>query len=91
MRSFGPWLRQQRKARGWTQEDLATRLACSASLIRKLEAGQRVASPEIAAQLAALLGIAAEERPAFVAFGRGHPLAEAAQRAPWPGPSRPPA
>ena len=39
--TFGGWLRQQRHARGVTQDELAEDLGFSAALLRKLEAGER--------------------------------------------------
>src|SRR3954470_15248143 len=81
--SFGQWLSQRRKALGLTQEDLAERMACSGSLIRKLEAGQRVPSQEIVEQLADLLGVTLDERVAFVQFARGHLIGDAAKRKLW--------
>jgi predicted ATPase/transcriptional regulator with XRE-family HTH domain len=81
--SFGQWLGQRRKAFGLTQEELAERLACSASLIRKLELGQRVASQAMADLLAELLGVAPEERAAFVQFANGRLSGDAVQRKLW--------
>src|SRR5689334_15130491 len=69
--SFGHWLSQRRKALGFTQEELSERISCSGSLIRKLEAGQRVPSREIAERLCPVLQIAPSERDAFVQFARG--------------------
>jgi len=39
--SFPAWLRLRRHALGLTQHALAARAACSASLLRKYEAGER--------------------------------------------------
>lgn len=39
--SFGAWLRAERTARGWSQHDLAERLAVSAPLLSKVEGGER--------------------------------------------------
>src|SRR4051794_20673543 len=39
--SFGTWLRRRRKALDLTQADLARRVGCTASLLRKLEAEER--------------------------------------------------
>jgi GTP cyclohydrolase I len=38
---FGAWLRSQRTARGWSQQDLATRLGISPPLLSKVETGER--------------------------------------------------
>src|SRR4051794_40134251 len=81
--SFGQWLSQRRKALGLTQEHLADRMACSSSLIRKLEAGQRVASQEMAELVAELLNVAPDERDAFVQFARGRLTGDAAKRNLW--------
>src|SRR6266508_608490 len=68
--SFGAWLRRRRKALDLTQEALACRVGYSVSAIRKLEADEYHPSREIAAHLADALGIAPEERAAFVHFVR---------------------
>jgi transcriptional regulator with XRE-family HTH domain len=39
--SFGQWLKQQRRALGLSQKELAQKVGCSAALIRKIEAGER--------------------------------------------------
>jgi GTP cyclohydrolase I len=38
---FGPWLRAQRTARGWSQQELAERLAISAPQLSKIEGDER--------------------------------------------------
>ncbi|MFN7146742.1 MAG: helix-turn-helix domain-containing protein, partial [Myxococcota bacterium] len=38
---FGPWLRAERVARGWSQQDLAERLGLSAPHLSKVEGGER--------------------------------------------------
>lgn len=68
--SFGSWLKQRRKAYGFTQADLAERVDCSLETIYKIEAGQRRPSEQIATLLAGQLGIAPHERAAFVRFAR---------------------
>jgi predicted ATPase/DNA-binding XRE family transcriptional regulator len=68
--SFGVWLRQQRKARDLTQEDLGTRVGCSADAIRKIELGERRPSREIAGLIATYFGVPSTERAAFVQFAR---------------------
>ena len=45
--SFGEWLKRQRKARGLTQEQLASQVNCSVSALRKIEAGERRASVQM--------------------------------------------
>jgi len=41
MRTFGQWVKHQRKALGLTQTNLAQQVACSKSLINKIESDQR--------------------------------------------------
>ena len=91
-RTFGGWLQQQRHERGVTQDELAEHLGFSAALLRKLEAGERRPSGQIAELLADYFRIPADERAAFVAFARtgqaaGGTAAPAADdgtpRAPW--------
>ncbi len=81
--AFGQWLKQRRKALRLTQEALAARLSCSSAMVRKIEAGERAASPPIAALLAATLGVVAGERAAFVQFAGGLLSSDAAQRELW--------
>jgi predicted ATPase/transcriptional regulator with XRE-family HTH domain len=92
--SFGQWLKRRRKALGLTQEELARRVPCAVVTVQKLEANERRPSRQMAERLAEHLGIASEERPAFVKFARLEPdvqrrgfLSPAAQLAlwsPWP-------
>ena len=74
--TFGGWLRQQRHARDVTQDDVAEHLGFSAALLRKLEAGERRPSGQIAELLADYFRIPADERVAFVAFARTGQAAE---------------
>ena len=68
---FGFWLKQQRKDRRLTQEDLAERLACSSALVYKLEAGARKPSVQLATLVAEWLEIPEIDRTAFLSFARG--------------------
>jgi predicted ATPase/DNA-binding XRE family transcriptional regulator len=68
---FGAWLKQQRKDRHLTQEDLAERLACSSALIYKIEAGERTPSTQLATLVAEWLEIPSIDLPAFLSFARG--------------------
>src|SRR4051794_18077730 len=68
---FGQWLKQRRKELDLTQEELAERLGCSKIAIRKLEAGARRPSRQVAELLADLLKVPAIEIEAFVSFARG--------------------
>ena len=88
--SFGQWLKQRRKALDLTQQELAQRVGCAAITIQKIEANERRPSKQIAALLAEHLGIAADERPAFVRLARMEAgargpamLSQAAHRVAW--------
>lgn len=86
---FGRWLRRRRKALDLTQRELAVRVGCSESTVRKLEADVRHPSRRIAATLARVLGIAVEERSAFIRFAmtgwvdRPPPASELEADRPW--------
>jgi transcriptional regulator with XRE-family HTH domain len=67
---FGQWLRQRRRSLDLTQTELADMVGCSVVTIRKVEVGERRPSRQMAILLANKLGIADEERPAFVRFAR---------------------
>ena len=54
---FGAWLKQQRKSRRMTQEDLAERLTCSSVLVQKIESGARIPSVQLASLIAGWLDI----------------------------------
>ena len=69
--SFGQWLKQKRKRLDLSQEELANRVGCSDISIRKIEAGERRPSRQVAELLADLLKVPAEERAEFVSFARG--------------------
>src|SRR5262245_22245492 len=68
--SFGQQLRRLRKARDLTQEALAQQVYCALDTIKKIEAGVRRPSRQLAAQLADCLGLTADERAAFLAAAR---------------------
>lgn len=68
--SFGRWVRRRRKALDLTQPELAERIGCSLSAIRKIEGDERRPSRQIAALLAEHLQIAPEERENFVKVAR---------------------
>lgn len=69
--SFGEWLKRQRKAAGFTQEQLADEVGCSTIAIRKMEAEERRPSEQIAERLAVIFNIPLEEQKSFLRFARG--------------------
>ncbi|MFL5803730.1 MAG: ATP-binding protein [Roseiflexaceae bacterium] len=69
--TFGEWLRRARKACDLTQAELAQRVGCAEGTIRNLEADGLRPSKQLAARLAAQLGLAPEAHVAVVAFARG--------------------
>jgi predicted ATPase/class 3 adenylate cyclase/DNA-binding XRE family transcriptional regulator len=69
--SFGEWLKRRRKALDLTQEQLAQRINCSTSALRKIEAEERRPSAQIVEQLAAVFNIPSSERAKFLKFARG--------------------
>lgn len=68
--SFGVWLKRQRKALGMTQEQLGRQVFCSTSALKKIEAGLRRPSVQIAERLAEIFNIPANEKMAFTRFAR---------------------
>src|SRR3712207_2970533 len=73
-RDFCAWLRQLRTEHDLTQEALAEIVGCSAQTVRSFESGRRRPSREMAARLAEVLGLPAEERDTLVRLARA-PLA----------------
>lgn len=69
--SFGEWVRARRRQLDLTQDELGRQAACSAAAIRKIEAGERKPSRELAQTLAAALGIPVYQRQAFLQMARG--------------------
>jgi class 3 adenylate cyclase len=67
---FGLWLKQRRKALDLTQEELAERVSCAVTTIRKLEGGTLRPSKQIAERLAKELDVPLEEQGAFVREAR---------------------
>src|SRR5215475_7633620 len=76
--TFGRLLRRLRKAHDLTQEALAQQSYCALDTIKKIEAGVRRPSRQLAAQLADCLGLAGDERAAFLAAARPTTLADGA-------------
>ncbi len=68
--SFGHWIRQQRRALDLTQDELAVRVGCSISAIRKIEGDERRPSRQVAELLAEILHIPSTDRPAFLKVAR---------------------
>lgn len=83
--TFGGWLKQRRKELSITQEELAERIGISWITLRKLEAGDRRPSGQLAVLLAEFLQIPADEHEAFVAFARTGRTAsgEVSPTSPW--------
>src|SRR3712207_3544802 len=69
--SFGRWLQQRRRALDLTQAELARRVGCATVTIHKIEIEERRPSKDIAARLAEVLALPAEEQAAFLRFARG--------------------
>jgi tetratricopeptide (TPR) repeat protein/transcriptional regulator with XRE-family HTH domain len=69
--SFGAWLRRQRKARDWTQAELAQRVGCTQDTIKKIETEVRRPSKQLAGRIAIALTIPPDEHAAVVQAARG--------------------
>jgi predicted ATPase/transcriptional regulator with XRE-family HTH domain len=67
---FGSWLREYRRTRDLTRQDLAELIGCSVETIRKIEAGERRPSKQIARLLAERLDISPTDRSALEAHAR---------------------
>jgi predicted ATPase/DNA-binding XRE family transcriptional regulator len=74
--SFGHWLRQLRKDRGFTQSDLAQRVFCATITLQRIEAGSLRPSGQMAMRLAKALELEPEQTDRFIAFARGLPGAD---------------
>lgn len=59
--SFGSWLRRRRKALDLTQAQLAERIGCALTTIKKLETGARQPSRRMVERIAGALELSAEE------------------------------
>ena len=84
--TFGEWLKRRRKAAALTQEQLARRISCSTSALKKLEANVRRPSSQIVDQLSKIFNIRQEEQTAFLRFARGgeqYAPTEVMEDAPW--------
>ena len=69
--SFGLWLEKRRKALDLTREELAHKVGCSVSALRKIETDERHPSKQLAELLADVLDIPADEHTTFVKIARG--------------------
>ncbi len=63
--TFGPWVKERRKALGLTRDELADLIACSTSLIKKIELEQRCPSRQIIELLILHLQIGPTDRKVF--------------------------
>jgi predicted ATPase/transcriptional regulator with XRE-family HTH domain len=68
---FGQWLRLRRKALDLTQEELAKRVGCSIGALRKIEAGDRRPSKQLAGLFAQALEISSDDQQTFIRIARG--------------------
>jgi predicted ATPase/transcriptional regulator with XRE-family HTH domain len=68
---FGEWLKRRRKELNLTQAELAQRAGCSLPALRKIEAGVRRPSKQLAGLLAHSLEIPSEEQTTFIRVARG--------------------
>jgi predicted ATPase/transcriptional regulator with XRE-family HTH domain len=73
---FSEWLKHRRQELDLTQEQLAQRASCSVFAIRKMEAGARRPSRQLAGFLAKALEIPAENQPIFIQVARGERSAD---------------
>jgi predicted ATPase/transcriptional regulator with XRE-family HTH domain len=69
--SFGAWVTRRRKALDLTREELARRVGCSVSGLRKIEVDERRPSRQMAELLAGCLDIPPDQRPTFLKVARG--------------------
>ncbi len=69
--SFGGWIAERRKALDLTRDQLAGRVGCSASALRKIESDERRPSRQMAERLAECLQVPSDQRPMFLQVARG--------------------
>lgn len=69
--SFGYWVRRRRKLLDMTQADLAGKVSCSLSMLRKIERDERRPSDQLAELLADHLAIDESQRGPFLQMARG--------------------
>jgi len=68
---FGEWLKRRREDLNLTQAELAQRTCCTVFTIRKIEAGERRPSRQLAGLLAKSLEIPCEDQDTFIKVARG--------------------
>ncbi len=68
---FSEWLKRRRKQLDLTQAELAGRACCSVFALRKIEAGERRPSKQLAGMLAKALEIPGEDQTTFIKVARG--------------------
>ncbi len=86
-REFGPRLRHLRLAADLTQEALAEQVGCAAQTVRAFESGRRRPSREMAARMAHILGVPADQRDEFIRLARALPVLSEPASADQPSPS----
>ena len=89
--SFGGWLKQRCKELDLTQASLAQCVGCSVTTIKKITAGVRRPSKQVAERLAQCLDVQAAEQAAFLKFARAEqavppPAGSAPAPPPWQTP-----
>ena len=73
---FGEWVHRRRKTLDLTQEDLARKVSCSLSMLRKIERDERRPSEQLAELLADFLAVDDSQRETFLQLARGKFSAE---------------
>jgi predicted ATPase/transcriptional regulator with XRE-family HTH domain len=68
---FSEWLKRRRQELDLTQAQLAKRVSCTVFTIRKIEAGERRPSRQLAGLLAQSLEIPSEDQTTFIKVARG--------------------
>jgi transcriptional regulator with XRE-family HTH domain/tetratricopeptide (TPR) repeat protein len=68
---FGSWVRRRRKVVDLTQEELAQRVNCSLSMLRKIERDERRPSEQLAKLLADQLALEDSQRNIFLQLAQG--------------------
>jgi tetratricopeptide (TPR) repeat protein/transcriptional regulator with XRE-family HTH domain len=68
---FGRWVARRRKLLDLTQDDLARKVNCSLSMLRKIERDERRPSDQLAELLADHLAIDGSQRASFLSLARG--------------------